>query len=812
GEGLHLTTGGSLTNRRTLEGGRFLFLQAAHIDNAAAGKIQSGSGTQLKARNIANRGLINSNGLTLLDAGGTVLNTGTGRVYGDWVGIAAEKLVNREETAGGQAKAAAIAARNHLAVGAKEITNQEGGRLSSEGSLSIGGSLDEQHQAQGTAGRLVNAGATVEAGKDARIAAKSLENLNKHFQTREYLDSSRHIISYTKAGEAEPFFTVGKDGITRKAGRHDFGFIYYDGRPEQWLHKYAVEQYYQADYVQNIYRQEIVKSRPAQILTGGALQAEGKWLNHNSMIMAGGMITGKDNIDNLADKDTVRTVNTGMLRRGSYDRHGSRGRRHIEFDKESGPIPNPPESHPDFGVKLAQTQEYSTSLPRTAPTAEQANLTPATVTHGGSTPAPIKTLNTGIRLPTSGLYAVNPAHPAYLVETDPAFTDYRQWLSSDYLLDALNSAPGRMHKRLGDGYYEQKLVNEQIARLTGYRRLDGYTDDEAQFKALMEAGITFARGQQLAPGIALSPEQAARLTSDIVWLEEQTLTLIDGSTVTVLAPKVYLTVKPGDINAHGGLISAGKLVLEGAGSLVNSGTLAGRKIVDLSATDIQNSGLIQGGKVRLRGKDVNIEGGTVAADTLLSVEADRLRVASTTVTHGDEGNGQTRIDRVAGLYVGNASDGLLSLKANQSIDFVAANLRNEAAKGRTRIVSDGRIGLGTAKLESRSRHGESGAKNHRHVAQTWEAGTTLGAKGDILISAQEDLTVRQGNIASSDGRILLSGRNVDIGEGRKTLDLSESVYSKSRGLVSNKTGLDQYRRRHDEAAGSTIEGKEVAVV
>ncbi|MBF0804060.1 hemagglutinin repeat-containing protein [Neisseria sp. 19428wB4_WF04] len=369
-----------------------------------------------------------------------------------------------------------------------------------------------------------------------------------------------------------------------------------------------------------------------------------------------------------------------------------------------------------------------------------------------------------------------------------------------------------MMKRLGDGYYEQKLVNEQIARLTGYRRLDGYTDDEAQFKALMEAGITFARGQQLAPGIALSPEQAARLTSDIVWLEEQTLTLIDGSTVTVLAPKVYLTVKPGDINAHGGLISAGKLVLEGAGSLVNSGTLAGRKIVDLSATDIQNSGLIQGGKVRLRGKDVNIEGGTVAADTLLSVEADRIRVASTTATGGDERNGQTQIDRVAGLYVGNASDGLLSLKANQSIDFVAANLRNEAAKGKTQILSDGRIGLGTAKLESRSRHGESGAKNHRHVAQTWEAGTTLGAKGDILISAQEDLTVRQGNIASSDGRTLLSGRNVDIGEGRKTLDLSESVYSKSRGLVSNKTGLDQYRRRHDEAAGSTIEGKEVAVV
>ncbi|MFC5920327.1 S-layer family protein [Neisseria weixii] len=42
-----------------------------------------------------------------------------------------------------------------------------------------------------------------------------------------------------------------------------------------------------------------------------------------------------------------------------------------------------------------------------------------------------------------------------------------------------------MMKRLGDGYYEQKLVNEQIVRLTGYRRLDSYSNDESQFKALM---------------------------------------------------------------------------------------------------------------------------------------------------------------------------------------------------------------------------------------------------------------------------------------------------------------------------------------
>ncbi|RPD83167.1 hypothetical protein EGK75_13295, partial [Neisseria weixii] len=51
-------------------------------------------------------------------------------------------------------------------------------------------------------------------------------------------------------------------------------------------------------------------------------------------------------------------------------------------------------------------------------------------------------------------------------------------------------------------------------------------------------------------------------------------------------------------------------------------------MLNLSATDIQNSGVVQGGKVRLRGQDVNIDGGTVEADTLLAVEAGRTVIQS----------------------------------------------------------------------------------------------------------------------------------------------------------------------------------------
>ena len=51
----------------------------------------------------------------------------------------------------------------------------------------------------------------------------------------------------------------------------------------------------------------------------------------------------------------------------------------------------------------------------------------------------------------------------YLVETDPRFAGCRQWLSSDYLLNNLGLDPLTTQKRIGDGYYEQRLVREQVA-------------------------------------------------------------------------------------------------------------------------------------------------------------------------------------------------------------------------------------------------------------------------------------------------------------------------------------------------------------
>ncbi|MFX7412356.1 hypothetical protein ABTI97_18745, partial [Acinetobacter baumannii] len=70
----------------------------------------------------------------------------------------------------------------------------------------------------------------------------------------------------------------------------------------------------------------------------------------------------------------------------------------------------------------------------------------------------IRTINTNnIKVANNALYRTESDSKAgYLVETDPSFTNYNQWLSSDYMLNALGLDPALQQKRLGDGFYEQR--------------------------------------------------------------------------------------------------------------------------------------------------------------------------------------------------------------------------------------------------------------------------------------------------------------------------------------------------------------------
>src|SRR5690606_32168972 len=139
--------------------------------------------------------------------------------------------------------------------------------------------------------------------------------------------------------------------------------------------------------------------------------------------------------------------------------------------------------------------------------------------------------------------------------TDSRFADYHTWLSSDYMLQQLNFDPAMTQQRLGDGFYEQRLLREQIAQLTGRRFLVGHADDEAQYQALMDNALTQMDGLSLVPGVALTATQVAQLTSDIVWLVAQNVSLPDGTLTQALVPQVYVRPRAGDLSPSGALLA-----------------------------------------------------------------------------------------------------------------------------------------------------------------------------------------------------------------------------------------------------------------
>jgi filamentous hemagglutinin len=132
-----------------------------------------------------------------------------------------------------------------------------------------------------------------------------------------------------------------------------------------------------------------------------------------------------------------------------------------------------------------------------------------------------------ITLPTSGMYSIHsaPGQP-YLIVTDPRLTSYTNFISSDYMLGQLNLNPASIEKRLGDGMYEQQMVRNQITQLTGRTFLPGYASAEDEYRGLMTNGANYAKSFGLVPGMALTAAQMDALTSDIVWLVDQTVTCL----------------------------------------------------------------------------------------------------------------------------------------------------------------------------------------------------------------------------------------------------------------------------------------------
>lgn len=125
------------------------------------------------SRGLSNDGLIDGQ-YTRISAASL---SNRGRIYGDTVAIRAGELVNTAGAQGG----AVIASRGSLDLGIGSLVNERHALIYSAADLRIGGALDAAGRAVGQALRLLNTGATIEAGGDARIAVTQLMNLNANY-------------------------------------------------------------------------------------------------------------------------------------------------------------------------------------------------------------------------------------------------------------------------------------------------------------------------------------------------------------------------------------------------------------------------------------------------------------------------------------------------------------------------------------------------------------------------------------------------------------------------------------------------------
>ncbi|EFI4238446.1 filamentous hemagglutinin, partial [Escherichia coli] len=391
------------------------------------------------------------------------------------------------------------------------------------------------------------------------------------------------------------------------------------------------------------------------------------------------------------------------------------------------------------------------------------------------------------------------------------------WLGSDYMQKAFSQNGDNMLKRLGDGFYEQRLIREQVVSLTGQRYLDGYGSDEEQFKALMDAGIVFGKQYNLTPGVALTAEQMALLTGDIVWLVNTTVTLPDGSTQTVQVPQVYARVKPGDVNSAGALIAGRDMVMKLDGDLFNSGKLAGKQTVQLSAENIHNqAGTIQGANVSLTARtDINSTGGLLqATDSLLAMAGRDISLTTTTRTaQRDAGQNhfeRTSIDSVAGVYVQN-DQGRLVLQAGRDMNLTAATVVNQGKNSLTQLSAGRDMTLST--VTTSAQDNIIWDKNNRlSQGVTQSTGSTLAGNGDVTLTAGRDMTSQAASLSAQKGLALMAGHDVTLTGAQNTSSLDE--YHKvtgSSGMLSKTTTTTHDVTDRRTMTGSELNGDTVSI-
>ncbi|EFG0209598.1 filamentous hemagglutinin N-terminal domain-containing protein, partial [Escherichia coli] len=354
----------------------------------------------------------------------------------------------------------------------------------------------------------------------------------------------------------------------------------------------------------------------------------------------------------------------------------------------------------------------------------------------------------------AGLYDLLRMQPGQAPrETDPAYTDEKQFLGSSYILDRLGLKPEKDYRFLGDAAFDTRYVSNVILNQTGSRYINGTGSDLAQMKYLMDSAAAQQKALGLTFGVSLTAGQVAQLTRSILWWESVT---INGQTVMV--PKLYLS--PEDITLHNGSVISGNNVQLAGGNITNSGgSINAQNDLLLDSTgsiDSLNAGLINaGGALNLKaiGDIGNIS--SVISGKTVSLESATGNISNLTRTE------QWAMNNGYNHFSGTDTGPLAAVRATDSLFMGAAgdiSITGAAVSaGDSVLLSAGNdLNMNAIQAGERRRYGGSGWYETHAVAPTVTAGNSL------MLSAGRDVNSQAAGIMAENSMDIRAGRDVNM--------------------------------------------------
>ncbi|CAE6732591.1 hemagglutinin repeat-containing protein [Paraburkholderia nemoris] len=408
----------------------------------------------------------------------------------------------------------------------------------------------------------------------------------------------------------------------------------------------------------------------------------------------------------------------------------------------------------------------------------------------------VKVLN-NITVPQGGLFHTDTAPNApYLVETNPAFTSQQQWLSSDYYFQQMGMNPGQIQMRLGDGFYEQKLVQDQILSMTGKSVLTNYANTQDEFKTLMTSGAALAKSLDLAPGTGLSAEQVSQLTGNAVIMQTQ---IVDGQ--SVLVPVVYLAQASQENMGNGPVIAATNIDLQNAQTVTNSGTIKAANSFAISGQSIDSSfGTLQsGGQMSLvTTGDVNLTSATLNAGSL-ALQAGGNLVLNTAVNTLNQvsDTGATRVTTTLGPVA------KIDVTGDATIVTGGDFLQNAGALsvgGNLGMQIGGNWTLGAQLTGEHKVVERANGVSDTDINQAVGSSVKVGGKSNVAVGG--DLTASGAQIDLGQGGTIAAKGNVSLG----TASATSTVNSNSSGDGFGRSYAETLHTSDQSLTGTSLEG------